>query len=409
MSAPAEATALPPVAASAPRDEAPDAAEAAAHVDAGATTPPAKAGADADPLAWLLGPPGLLRAQVTGTLISATTYVLYVGIGLVQVRLGLMPVLAAWVLGLLALVLNVAFYAAVRSGRFVASRDPGLARTQLIVGVVMMYPSYAVLGPASTGLLVVLASHVVYSMFMMRPRQVWQLVGATLAGLAVTMATCHHYWPERYAWPLQVSGLLYALLVIPLIAVLAHRITHMTTQLKAQRAELQAALARLQELATRDELTRTHNRRHMTELLREQQAQHRRLGAPLSLALIDIDLFKTVNDRHGHAVGDEVLRGFAGVAREHLRAHDMLARWGGEEFLVLLPQTPRAEARHALDRLQACLAAACASVMPHGLSISFSAGVVEMRPEETLDAAIERADQAMYQAKTLGRARCVEA
>jgi diguanylate cyclase len=360
-------------------------------------------------LSWLLGDRAVVRAQVTGTLISATTYVLYVAVGIAQVALGLLAAPAAWALGLAALLLNAGFYAAVRSGRFATGRDPGLARTQLVAGVLLMFPSYALLGPAATGLLVVMASHVVYSMFMMRPRQVWLLVGATLAGLALTMFACHQLWPARYAWPVQVSGLLYALVVMPLIAVLAHRITRMTTQLKAQRAELQAALARLQELATRDELTRTHNRRHMTELLHEQQVQHRRLGTPMALALIDIDLFKTVNDRHGHAAGDEVLRSFAALVREHLRAHDLLARWGGEEFLVLLPHTPRADARHALDRLQEKLAAACLGAMPHGLSISFSAGVVELAHEERLEAAIERADQAMYRAKTLGRGRCVEA
>lgn len=379
-----------------------------APAEATAFAPAAPAQPARDRLAWLLGEHEPVRAQVTGVLISATTYVLYVGIGLVQVGLGLMSLRAALALGLVALLANVAFYAAVRSGRFAGGRDPGLARTQLVFGVAMMFPSYAVLGPAATGLLVVLASHVVYSMFMMRPRQVWQLVGATLAGLALTMLACHRLWPERYAWPLQLSGLLYAVVVMPLIAVLAHRITHMTSQLKAQRAELQAALARLQELATRDELTRTHNRRHMTAVLREQQTHHRRTGSPMALALIDIDLFKSVNDRHGHAAGDEVLRSFAGVAREHLRAHDMLARWGGEEFLVLMPQTPRAEARRAMDRLQERLAVACPRVMPQGLPVTFSAGVVELRQEETLEAAIERADQAMYQAKAQGRARCIE-
>ncbi len=360
-------------------------------------------------LAWLLGDREPVRAQVTGVLISATTYVLYIVIGFVQMGLGLLSAPLAWALGLAAGVINIGFYAAVRSGRFAAGRDPGLARTQLIVGVLMMYPSYAALGPAAPGLLVVLASHVVYSMFMMRPRQVWQLVGATLAGLAITMLVCHRLWPDRYEAPVQASGLLYALVVMPLIAVLAHRITRMTTQLKAQRAELQAALARLQDLATHDELTRTHNRRHMTEMLREQQTQHRRLAAPMALVLIDIDLFKAVNDRHGHAAGDEVLRAFAGVARDHLRAHDRLARWGGEEFLVLLPHTQRAEARRAMDRLQANLADACPRVMPQGLRISFSAGVVQLAHDETLEAAIERADRAMYQAKTLGRARCIEA
>lgn len=86
----------------------------------------------------------------------------------------------------------------------------------------------------------------------------------------------------------------------------------------------------------------------------------------------------------------------------------MPARWGGEEFLVLMPQTPRAEARRAMDRLQASLAVACPRVMPQGLPATFSAGVVELTQDETLEAAMERADQAMYQAKAQGRARCIE-
>lgn len=129
----------------------------------------------------------------------------------------------------------------------------------------------------------------------------------------------------------------------------------------------------------------------------------------MALVLIGIDLFKAVNDRHGHAAGDEVLRAFAGVVLDHLRSHVRLARWGGEEFLLLLPHTQRLEARQAVDRLQANLGAACARVMPQGLRISFSAGVVQLALDETLEAAIERADRAMYQAKTPGRARCVEA
>jgi diguanylate cyclase len=247
----------------------------------------------------------------------------------------------------------------------------------------------------------------VYSMFSMTPRQVWQLVGTTLAGLAATMLACGAWWPERYRFEVQVSGLLYALLVMPLIALLAYRVTAMNQRLRAQHAELQAAMARLQELATRDELTRTHNRRHMTELLGIQQAQHRRLGGQMSLALIDIDLFKSVNDRHGHAVGDEVLRAFAEVVQQQLRVHDQLARWGGEEFLLMMPHTARDDALLALDRLQQRLADAAAQTMPAGLAVTFSAGITEVAPDEALDAAIERADQAMYRAKTSGRARCL--
>ena len=360
-------------------------------------------------LPTLLGNGDVMRAQVTGVMFSSATYVAYAGISAVQVAMGLLAAhTAAW-LAAVTIVVNLIFYAAVRSGLAAAGPDPGLARTQLVFGILLMYAGYASVGPAAAGLLVVMASHVVYAMFSMTPRQVWVLVGATLAGLVTTMVACGLLWPYRYALEVQVSGLLYALLVMPLIALLAYRVTAMTQRLKDQRTKLQAALAKLQELATRDELTRTHNRRHMVELLATQQALHRRVGGTLSLAMIDLDHFKAVNDQHGHAAGDEVLRGFARIAQDQLRAHDLLARWGGEEFLLLMPHTSRAEAVRAVDRLQQRLAEVCASEMPAGLAVSFSAGVTELRVDEPVEHAVARADQAMYRAKVGGRARCLDA
>jgi diguanylate cyclase (GGDEF)-like protein len=360
--------------------------------------------------AWLLGRDPKVRSQVHRLLFSFATYLVYGGIGLTQMHLGLLGPTMGWALIATGLIGNLAFYGLLRTGWAVAGRDPGLARTQLLFGVLLMYPSYLALGPAASGLLVVMASHVVYSMFMMRPRQVWQLVGWTLAGLAAAMLIARWCWPTRFDPAVQLSDLLYALLVMPLIALLAYRVTGMTQRLTRQHTELQAALARLQELATRDELTRAHNRRHMTELLQGQQSLHRRLGQPLAIALIDIDLFKRINDQHGHAVGDEVLRRFAELTRRQLRAADLLARWGGEEFLIALPHTGMADGLIALERLQQRLREASdAGELPAGLSVSFSAGVAEVGPDEPLERAIERADQAMYRAKTGGRARCLPA
>jgi diguanylate cyclase (GGDEF)-like protein len=348
-----------------------------------------------------------VREQTSGVLFSAATYVLYGVIGCVQSAFGLLSWSTAALLIALGLFANGVFYALVRSGRTARSVDPGLRKTQLLFGVLMMFPTYMVLGPAASGLLVVMASHVVYAMFTMTPRQVWQLVTFILGGLAATMLACHALWPGRYAPAVQLSSMLYALLVLPLIAVLAHRITGMTQRLRQQHTDLQSALARLQELATRDELTHTHNRRHMAELLDTQQALHRRLGQPLALALLDLDHFKQVNDRLGHAAGDAVLRGFARVAQTQLRAVDLLGRWGGEEFLVLMPATTTDDALAALQRLQQALADRAGDVMPQALRITFSGGVTLLAPDEPPGAAIERADRLMYSAKTAGRARCL--
>ncbi|MDB5949949.1 MAG: diguanylate cyclase [Massilia sp.] len=130
---------------------------------------------------------------------------------------------------------------------------------------------------------------------------------------------------------------------------------------KRQREELLAAVATIRTLATIDELTSLVNRRHMNEVLGAEERREHWRGQPVCIALLDIDFFKSVNDRYGHAGGDAVLRNFAGAARADLRAGDVLARWGGEEFLLMLPDTAgrsdagarpdgRADQRHAHRR-----------------------------------------------------------
>lgn len=161
----------------------------------------------------------------------------------------------------------------------------------------------------------------------------------------------------------------------------------------------------LQELATRDDLTRVHNRRHLGELLAQQQALHARSGLPLCIALLDIDLFKSINDRFGHAAGDAVLVRFAATTRHTLRMIDLLGRWGGEEFLLALPQTSLDQAELALNRIRDALQRSDFTDLGPGLHVTFSGGLVRLGPDEPIAAAVERADQAMYRAKTAGRNR----
>lgn len=162
-------------------------------------------------------------------------------------------------------------------------------------------------------------------------------------------------------------------------------------------------------LATVDELTSLVNRRRMHEVLEAEerrQADGREGGKVSCIALLDIDFFKQVNDQHGHAAGDAVLRSFSVAARACLRANDVLARWGGEEFLLLLPDAAPEDARLVLERM-----AERVRTMPapglHGRRISFSAGLATRRDGEPFADAIHRADKALYRAKEAGRARIV--
>ena len=182
----------------------------------------------------------------------------------------------------------------------------------------------------------------------------------------------------------------------------------MRNRLKSQKAELETALAQLQLVATHDELTKLANRRHMVTLLGEHITRHARKGPGFSVALADIDHFKNVNDTYGHRVGDEALVAFASQARSQLRSTDIIARWGGEEFLMLLPEAvPPGDPNVGIERLRGALAVAQASAQAPHLRIAFSTGMTRYIDGEEIDDMIERADRALYAAKGGGRNRTV--
>jgi diguanylate cyclase (GGDEF)-like protein/PAS domain S-box-containing protein len=165
---------------------------------------------------------------------------------------------------------------------------------------------------------------------------------------------------------------------------------------------------RLRDLATKDELTDLYNRRHFIELAEIELSRSRRKSAPTSLAMLDIDHFKLVNDHFGHAVGDRALFELARAMKETLRGSDVSARIGGEEFVVLLPETTLEGALAVTERLRERVGRA---EIPAGdgrlAKITVSAGIAELGPMEGLDGLLKRADDALYLAKERGRNRVV--
>jgi diguanylate cyclase len=171
--------------------------------------------------------------------------------------------------------------------------------------------------------------------------------------------------------------------------------------------ELKAANKRIEELAELDELTGSFNRRCIMRMLGDEIARARRLKTPCAIALIDLDWFKRVNDHYGHPTGDEVLRTFAITVFANIRHIDRFGRYGGEEFLLVLPDTPDDEAVRTLNRLRAIVADLDWSAFSPGMQVTISAGVATLKPDETPDAFLARADSALYIAKARGRNRIV--
>ena len=187
------------------------------------------------------------------------------------------------------------------------------------------------------------------------------------------------------------------------------QLASMNRQLSQKVEEVESLRAALQQQATRDFLTGLFNRRYLNDVLPTMWALARREGQPLTVAVIDLDHFKTVNDRHGHLAGDRLLVEFGRLLAQRLRRSDVACRYGGEEFCLLLP---RSDARAAQRKLAALLrhwlaqSFAFDNVVLGG--VSFSAGVADSRlVPQSADDLLRTADQCVLEAKRLGRSRIV--
>jgi diguanylate cyclase len=181
------------------------------------------------------------------------------------------------------------------------------------------------------------------------------------------------------------------------------------TELETRVRDLEGELRRLSDEVSTDALTQVANRRGLAQAFEAESARSQRDGnSALAVGLIDIDNFKKLNDTLGHAAGDVALKTLAAAVRERLRPVDHLARFGGEEFVVLLPGTGIEEAQQTLTRLQRSLSASLFMHDGREVFVTFSGGVTAWRPGEALAVALERADEALYEAKRTGKNRtCV--
>lgn len=180
------------------------------------------------------------------------------------------------------------------------------------------------------------------------------------------------------------------------------KMTRISDRYQEMMREMNLALERA---STHDQLTDLPNRRLLLEQLNLESARSKRLEAPLCVALFDIDYFKQVNDTFGHDVGDQVLRAVADAIRAAVRGCDLCGRWGGEEFLLLLPSTALVEAEPVIERISAALQCLHVEGLPSDFHIGVSVGLTAYHPGEPPEDTISRADATMLDAKRSGRGR----
>jgi diguanylate cyclase (GGDEF)-like protein len=337
------------------------------------------------------------RVRVQRHLMGVVTTVLTVAIVAGLAASGGLPATAAWRFGALAVAGAVAFAGLFLSGLNRRFPDPSLTVPQILwAGVSVMVLAHGA-GPGHPLVLPFYLMALLFGAFRLRTRQLLA-VGMVFAigdGAAMLLAPGG---AQGVAW---AEG---ALLML-WFAWMGGYVSQLRTRLQSANAELKQALQKIEVIAANDELTSLSNRRTIREVLERERKRSERSGKPLCVAIVDADHFKRVNDRFGHAVGDEVLRGIAEAMRGGLRDSDSVGRYGGEEFLVVLPLTDAEQAVVPLERIRTMIERRRFPGLPEGEAVSVSVGFAQWQPGEDPDETVQRADAAVYAAKHAGRNR----
>jgi diguanylate cyclase (GGDEF)-like protein len=363
---------------------------------------------------WLIGDRAdyRWRQDVLFVLVTGYYYAVCAGASLHAQALGVMAAPNGSVLAATQVGAWLLYYGLVRSGWSRRFRDPALIVPHVLASNLLMAQAYVLIGPTRGNMLLLFALPVVSMMFRMSPRQIAGVSAYSAVVLVLAMLWVGRHADEalRLNMTLQAAVAISCLTAMAWVAGAASRL-----RLKrvAQREALHQALAQARDLAQRDMLTGVSNRRHMEEVLERRTAACTDAASGRSLALaiaiVDIDFFKAINDTHGHRAGDEVLRRLAGTLGDRLQPDELLARWGGEEFLLMLPGRDAGPALAFIESLRAQVAGQALDDIAQGLRLSFSAGVSQWQPGEPVERTIDRADNALYAAKRAGRNRCVHA
>ncbi len=298
------------------------------------------------------------------------------------------------------------FYALFRSGLNLKLRDPSLTVEMMESAIVVLTWAMYHANPAGRGVIILLLPFTFLSgLFRLGTRDLLGVAGfAVICYGAMTLSLLHF---RAATVDLRLLLLHWAVLAAVLVwfAFMGGHMSRMRKQLALSKSDLEKALHAIRELATHDELTGVHNRRHLMEMLRHEKNRCARTGARFCICLVDIDLFKQINDKFGHQAGDDVLRGFSRSVVQRMRASDYFGRYGGEEFLLILTDTNLEGARVVADRLRRETEQLGFSDTNPDLRISVSIGLAQHQAGDEIEQTLNRADNALYKAKAAGRNR----
>jgi len=301
------------------------------------------------------------------------------------------------------------FYALIRGGWSRRRADPSLTVPQMTFALTSGALAYGLLGAGRGAVFPMTMVILMFGMFVASPRQM-RWVSVYAVGLfGAVMAAKVSMDPAVYPAAIELGHFLLVATMMPAVSILAGRLSRLRHRARLHRGELAQALARLREQTTRDELTGLPNHRHMQALVEQEHQRCTRSGQTFCLALLDIDRFKPVNEAHGYVCGDAVLRALSQEALRHVRVSDVLSRWGGGTFLLMMSDTRAALARGGLERLHQRLAALRTAHGGAEVGVTLSAGLAEHLAGEAVAQTLERAARALTEAKAQGGDRVVAA
>lgn len=318
---------------------------------------------------------------------------------------GMIPLQVAMEFLAFALLINGTVWYLIRTGRNLKFRDPSMTSPQMIVSLLpaLWVMAFLDAGQARAIFLLITIVPMLYGILALSTRQfivvgVWffALYGTLLLGLWL-------FRPGVLNSELEILQTIAFALVMAEIAVIGGFISGLRGKLRQRNLELGEAMEQIQELVNVDALTGVYNRRRLFEVISEERNRYTRVPGSFSLGLMDIDHFKAVNDTYGHQAGDAILQAVARSVADGLRAIDCFGRYGGEEFLLVLPQTPLEGARIKAERVREAIESLTFPDIGGNFRVTVSIGVAEYHPDEITDDTLLRADQALYAAKGDGR------
>lgn len=325
-------------------------------------------------------------------------------------------VLYCWVQGLISLrvageflvfmlLINATFWYLIRTGRNLRFRDPSMTSAQMVVSLLppLWVMFFLEAGQSRAIFLLIAIVPMLYGILALTTRQ-FIVVGIWFFALyGILHLGLWFYRPGVLNSELEILQTVAFALVMAEITVIGGFISGLRGKLRQRNRELGEAMEQIQELVNVDALTGVYNRRRLFEVISEERNRYTRVPGSFSLCLMDIDHFKEVNDTYGHQAGDAILQAVARSVADGLRAIDCFGRYGGEEFLLVLPQTPLEGARIKAERVREAIASLRFPDIGDNFRITVSVGVAEYHRNESTDDTLLRADQALYAAKDDGR------